>query len=104
MKRTGVLLVAAIAASGAFNALAQNSDGDSDWTLDRLPWGDPDLTGVFSSDDMRGVPLQRPEEFGERLFMTDEEFAADVGPAYAAATGRQPALHVCRAVAGVGLA
>jgi len=25
---------------------------------------------------MRGVPLQRPEEFGDRLMMTDEEFAA----------------------------
>jgi hypothetical protein len=24
---------------------------------------------------MRGVPLQRPEEFGERRFLTDEEFA-----------------------------
>jgi galactokinase len=32
-----------------------------------------------------------------------EEFTADVGPAYAAATGRQPALHVCRAVPGVAL-
>jgi hypothetical protein len=25
---------------------------------------------------MRGVPLQRPEEFGARLYLTDEEFAA----------------------------
>lgn len=74
MKRTGVLLVASIAAFSTFHALAQSSDSDSDWTLQRLPWGDPDLTGVFSSDDMRGVPLQRPEEFGERLYMTDQEF------------------------------
>lgn len=54
---------------------AQSSDGESNWTPQRTPWGHPDLTGTFSSDDMRGVPLQRPEEFGTRLYLTDEEFA-----------------------------
>jgi galactokinase len=33
-----------------------------------------------------------------------DEFTAHVGAAYAAATGRQSVLHVCRAVAGVSLA
>jgi hypothetical protein len=42
----------------------------------RTPWGDPDLGGVWSSDDMRGVPRERPDEFGTRRFLTDEEFAA----------------------------
>ena len=41
----------------------------------RTPWGDPDLGGVWSSDDMRGVPRERPDEFGTRRFLTDEEFA-----------------------------
>jgi hypothetical protein len=41
----------------------------------RTPWGDPDLAGVWSSDDMRGVPRERPDEFGTRRFLTDEEFA-----------------------------
>ena len=40
----------------------------------RTEWSQPDLQGVwnFSSD----VPLQRPAEFGEREFLTEEEIAA----------------------------
>jgi hypothetical protein len=49
------------------------------WTLPRTPWGAPDLQGVWTTDDMRGVPMQRPEEFGERRFLTDEEFDAREG-------------------------
>ena len=41
----------------------------------RTPWGDPDLQGVWSSDDMRNVPLQRPVELGERRFLNDDEYA-----------------------------
>jgi hypothetical protein len=41
----------------------------------RTPWGDPDLQGVWSSDDMRGVPTQRPAQFGNRLYLDDEEYA-----------------------------
>jgi hypothetical protein len=41
----------------------------------RTPWGDPDLAGVWSSDDMRGIPRERPDEYGTRRFLTDEEFA-----------------------------
>jgi len=74
MHRVTMALVAGFAALGAIGAAAQQSQSDEDWTLGRLPWGDPDLTGVFSSDDMRGVPLQRPEDLGERLYLTDEEF------------------------------
>jgi hypothetical protein len=42
----------------------------------RTPWGHPDLQGTWSSDDVRGIPLQRPAEFGTRAELTDEEFAA----------------------------
>jgi len=41
----------------------------------RTPWGHPDLQGTWSSDDVRGIPLQRPEELGTRAELTDEEFA-----------------------------
>jgi hypothetical protein len=41
----------------------------------RTPWGHPNLQGTWSSDDVRGIPLQRPEEFGTRADLTDEEFA-----------------------------
>jgi hypothetical protein len=48
------------------------------WTPPRTIWGDPDLQGVWTSDDMRGIPLERPDEFGTRLFLTDQEFEARV--------------------------
>ncbi|HUK34462.1 MAG TPA: hypothetical protein VLV86_11150, partial [Vicinamibacterales bacterium] len=34
-----------------------------------------DLQGVWTSDDARSVPMQRPSQFGDRKFLTDEEFA-----------------------------
>ncbi len=41
----------------------------------RTPWGDPDLQGVWTTDVMRPVPLQRPEELGERAELSAEEQA-----------------------------
>jgi len=45
------------------------------WTAPKTAWGDPDIGGTWSSDDLRGVPIQRPDEFGNRAQLTDEEFA-----------------------------
>jgi hypothetical protein len=61
--------------AAAAAAAAASRDGAVAATA-RTPWGDPDLGGVWSSDDMRGVPRERPDEFGTRRFLTDEEFAA----------------------------
>lgn len=49
---------------------------DPSWKVPRTAWGHPDLEGVWASDDMRGVPMSRPEEFGTRAYLSDEEFAA----------------------------
>jgi hypothetical protein len=46
------------------------------WHAPKLAWGHPDLEGIWSSDDMRGVPMSRPPQFGTRRYLTDEEFAA----------------------------
>ena len=40
----------------------------------RTPWGDPDLQGVWPGTEMVGVPLQRPQQFGNRNVLTDQEF------------------------------
>jgi len=40
----------------------------------RTPWGDPDLQGVWSSDDLENVPMSRPAQFKE-LFLDDAQFA-----------------------------
>ena len=41
----------------------------------KTPWGEPDLQGVWSTDDMAGVPMSRPQQFGDRLYQNDEEYA-----------------------------
>lgn len=47
---------------------------DRDWAVPRTSWGHPSLEGVWSTDDMRSVPMNRPEEFGMRDSLTEEEF------------------------------
>ena len=44
------------------------------WTPPKLAWGHPDLQGIWTSDDMRGIPMSRPPQFGSRRSLTDEEF------------------------------
>lgn len=52
--------------AGSF-ALAQNGD----YRVPHTEWGQPDLQGVwnFSSD----IPMQRPQQYGTRQFLTEEE-------------------------------
>jgi hypothetical protein len=40
------------------------------------PWGDPDLQGTWTSDDARVVPIERPVQYGERAFLTEQELQA----------------------------
>jgi hypothetical protein len=46
----------------------------SAWTPPRMPWGDPDISGIFTTDDELGVPFERPDQFAGRELVTDEEF------------------------------
>ena len=46
------------------------------WTQPKTPWGEPDLQGMWPLNHLISTPFQRPERFGERRFLTDEEFAA----------------------------
>jgi hypothetical protein len=47
---------------------------DRHWRAPRTSWGHPSLEGVWSTDDMRSVPLNRPQDFGTRATLTQEEF------------------------------
>jgi hypothetical protein len=44
------------------------------FTPPRTPWGDPDLQGFWPGVDMVGVPLQRPQQFGTRNVLTEQEY------------------------------
>ncbi len=57
-------------------ALAPQAPTKASYKTPRTAWGDPDLQGVWPGTDFVGVPLQRPASFGERNFLTDEEFKA----------------------------
>jgi hypothetical protein len=41
----------------------------------RTPWGDPDIQGLFTTDDELGVPFERPEQFAGRETLSEKEFA-----------------------------
>jgi hypothetical protein len=69
LRATVAAVLLAVSATPAF---AQ----EKRYSAPRTPWGQPDLQGVWTSDDARTVPLQRPAELGDRRVLTDEEFAA----------------------------
>src|ERR1044072_2092938 len=55
---------------------AYNGGPPIPYTTPKTPWGDPDLQGVWSSDDTGGIPTSRPQALGNALYQTDEQFAA----------------------------
>jgi hypothetical protein len=71
---SGPAPAAAQAAGSAEAAAAVRTDPN--WKPPVTAWGHPDLQGIWTTDDMRAIPQQRPEQFGTRQFLTDEEFAA----------------------------
>ena len=74
----GVACGAAIAQSDYRSVPAETTAAaviDPEWQPPRTSWGDPSLAGVWTTDDMRSVPVNRPPQFGEREFLTADEFA-----------------------------
>jgi len=47
---------------------------DKNWRAPRTSWGHPSLEGVWNTDDLRGVPLNRPAKFDTREMLTHDEF------------------------------
>ncbi len=43
------------------------------WEPPRTPWGQPDLQGIWNN--VTATPLQRPNEFKDKAFLTKEEAA-----------------------------
>jgi hypothetical protein len=77
MRWHSILGITAILAAACSNDYGAPGDGQESgaaggWVT---PWGDPDLRGTWPLDYINGTPVQRPESFGERRFLTDEEFA-----------------------------
>ena len=87
--------------AGAQNAAAEAVPAEQtaaaaverNWRPPRFSWGHANLEGTFTSRDMQGIPLQRPDQFGTRQFLTSEEFRARLtsGPGGLAALAGQQA-------------
>ncbi|HEY1304547.1 MAG TPA: hypothetical protein VGF24_13390 [Vicinamibacterales bacterium] len=70
---SGCALLAVMVMLGV-RAAAQSVAAPISTTM-RTPWGDPDIQGIFTTDDELGVPFERPEQFAGRDVVTDKEFA-----------------------------
>jgi hypothetical protein len=68
MKTLQAILIAATVSGAILSA-------QKPYSAPRTPWGHPDLQGTWTTDDARSVPLQRAAEFGDRRFLTDQEYA-----------------------------
>ena len=74
-----VLLVVPLLAGQSIPEGARSAQlSASTYSPPRTAWGEPDLQGAWTTDDVLNIPLQRPARFGTRLYLTDEEFAARV--------------------------
>lgn len=47
---------------------------DRNWKAPRTSWGHPSIQGTWSTDDMRGIPFERPESLAAQEFLNDEQF------------------------------
>jgi hypothetical protein len=92
IKRTLVLVLGGIGISMAFaqNPGAQSSSAatakenqlfaydvtiDPKFTPPKTFWGEPDLQGTWPLNHLIAVPLERNRQYGNRLYVTDEEVA-----------------------------
>ena len=71
-------------------AAVAEETADSDWTLEKTPWGDPDLEGVWSNATI--TPFERRAAQADQEFLTEEEVEEAEGRMAARmAAGDEPA-------------
>ena len=76
MKRHAVavgVLAALAAFAAAPAAVAQKAKAQKPAAAKRTAWGEPDIAGVYAEFSI--APLERPVEFAEREYLTQDEFA-----------------------------
>jgi hypothetical protein len=75
----GVLALVLVSVSRGSITTAQSASAGpatgavTEGQISRTPWGDPDLQGYWTSNEMHGVPLERPVALSDKPFLTDEE-------------------------------
>ena len=99
MKRASMFVALAIAVGLASVTIAAQAPPPAakkaparTYTPPRTPWGDPDLSGVYTNKDESGIPIERPSQFeGKKLDdVDDSEFAEILRQRADAAVARAP--------------
>ena len=70
---TRIFATGLLTAGICLTAAAQQKTAPKKDTAFKTPWGDPDIQGTWTSDDTWGVPLERPAQYGNRLYLTEDE-------------------------------
>jgi len=65
------------AASGAKTTTAGKA-ATGKYVPPKTPWGEPDLQGIWPLNHLIATPFQRNEKYGDRAFMSEDEYAAAV--------------------------
>jgi hypothetical protein len=71
--RALLVVVAALAPAVTASGQSSAASAKGSYSPPKTSWGDPDLQGIWPGTDMVGVPFERPEQFGSRLYLTDAE-------------------------------
>src|SRR5262245_30731054 len=61
---------------GPSSLAGQGKPTTSTWKVPRTSWGDPDVQGIWTTNEMHAVPLERPKQFADRDTLTREEASA----------------------------
>ena len=99
MKRFAVTIplaaaIAAVCASVSIGAQAPGATAKKasarPYVAPKTPWGDPDLSGVYTNKDENGIPMEKPSQFEGKTLddVDDSEFAEVVRERNAAASTR----------------
>jgi hypothetical protein len=97
MSRRFFVLFSALMIVTAASLPAQAPKG---WVHPKTPWGDPDLQGIWPGN--MGVPMQRPQNMGDRTSLTDEEFAQRVAQAKRQAEADSQSIATSDTRVGIG--
>ena len=57
---------------------AQSKPAGASWNHPRTAWGDPDLEGVWTSDNNFAIPLERRPELADKEFLDGADLQAEL--------------------------
>jgi hypothetical protein len=69
------LTLSAMVVAPPSSAESAKSGSATNYVPKKTAWGDPDLQGMWPVQHLEGTPFQRPEKYGDNMYITDAEYA-----------------------------